>query len=151
MWSEPLTVGGGVSIEKISAREWRRSKRYVPASCHRAFHLSSSPSSAGLSGRVIGWLASNPSDIPTSVFLLPPASCPLPPDAIDFLADEPFRDARHDLLDDGLHLFGGTEREPLDHAPGHIVDHRVGDGGRRRRPLAGEPRRRGASRPPFRG
>src|SRR5256885_7939089 len=104
MCSDPLTVGGGVSIEKIPGRDWVRSKRYVPASCQRAFHLSSSPSSAGLSGSAIGW-GSDPSGIPTSVFLLPAASCPLSPDALDFLANEPFRDARHDLLDHRLQLF----------------------------------------------
>src|SRR5437868_15537953 len=49
-WSEPLTVGGGVSIEKTSARGRVRSKRYTPEASHRGIHLASSPSSAGLSG-----------------------------------------------------------------------------------------------------
>src|SRR5438552_11412327 len=49
--SDPLTVGGGVSIEKISARDRVRSKRYTPALSHRAIHFPSSPSRAGFSGR----------------------------------------------------------------------------------------------------
>ena len=43
MCNDPLTVGGGVSIEKISARAWLRSNRYVPASSQIADQRSSSP------------------------------------------------------------------------------------------------------------
>src|SRR6266540_7101858 len=53
--SEPLTVGGGVSIEYTSARGRVRSKRYTPVSSQRAIHFASSPSSAGLSGTRTGW------------------------------------------------------------------------------------------------
>src|SRR5438445_315800 len=49
--SDPLTVGGGVSIEKTSARGRVRSNRYTPASSHRGIHLASRPSRAGFSGR----------------------------------------------------------------------------------------------------
>src|SRR5262249_20848510 len=49
-WSEPLTVGGGVSIEYTSSRDRLRSKRYVPDASHCAAHLGSRPSSAGFSG-----------------------------------------------------------------------------------------------------
>src|ERR1700686_2607509 len=48
--SDPLTVGGGVSIEKISDRGRVRSKRYTPVSSHRGAHLASIPSRAGFSG-----------------------------------------------------------------------------------------------------
>src|SRR6266850_6164033 len=47
---EPLTVGGGVSIEYTSSRGRARSNRYVPDSSHCAVHLASRPSSAGFSG-----------------------------------------------------------------------------------------------------
>src|SRR5580693_7935198 len=50
MWSEPDTVGGGVSMEKTSSRVAEASKRYVPASSQAAAQRSSSPSRAGLSG-----------------------------------------------------------------------------------------------------
>lgn len=50
MWRLPLTVGGGVSIEKISARDFVRSNRKVPSASHRFDHLASSPSRAGFSG-----------------------------------------------------------------------------------------------------
>src|SRR5215471_14389892 len=50
MWREPLTVGGGVSIEKISARVLVRSNRYVPSASQRVDHFSSSPSRLGFSG-----------------------------------------------------------------------------------------------------
>ena len=50
--SEPLTVGGGVSIEKTSdaVRDARRTGRRPDAS-HRGIHFASSPSRAGFSGR----------------------------------------------------------------------------------------------------
>src|SRR5882757_8205782 len=50
MCREPLTVGGGVSIEKISARSWLRSNRYVAFSSQTTDHRCSRPSSDGLSG-----------------------------------------------------------------------------------------------------
>ena len=50
MCSDPLTVGGGVSIEKTSARSRERSKRYVPSDSHRRAHRSPRPSRLGLSG-----------------------------------------------------------------------------------------------------
>src|SRR5882672_1727712 len=52
-WSEPLTVGGGVSIEYTRSRSAVRSKRYVPSVSQRAFHFASSPSRAGFSGTVM--------------------------------------------------------------------------------------------------
>src|SRR5690242_19029904 len=61
--SEPLTVGGGVSIEYTWSRGRLRSNQYVPSACHRAFHFDSRPSSAGLSGREIGCAGSSTSDI----------------------------------------------------------------------------------------
>src|SRR5690242_17974574 len=48
--SDPLTVGGGVSIEYTSARGRDRSNSYTPSAAHRSIHLCSSPSRAGLSG-----------------------------------------------------------------------------------------------------
>src|SRR5439155_7077560 len=51
--NEPLTVGGGVSIEKTSARGRLRSNRYTPEASQRAIHFASSPSSAGFSGNGI--------------------------------------------------------------------------------------------------
>src|SRR6476469_6681959 len=51
--SEPLTVGGGVSIEKTSSRVFARSKVYVPSASHRDAHFSSSPSRLGFSGAAI--------------------------------------------------------------------------------------------------
>src|SRR5262245_43047124 len=112
-WSDPLTVGGGVSMENTSARERSRSKRYVPAASQRAFHFSSRPSSAGFSGRFIGWVSSAPWGIPT--------------DSIDFLADEPLGDSGDDLLDDGLHLGGRAERQLLNYTTSNIINHRLGD------------------------
>src|SRR5215470_9748556 len=56
-WSEPLTVGGGVSIEYTWSRERERSNRYVPDASHCAAHFASRPSRAGFSG----------TDIPTIV------------------------------------------------------------------------------------
>jgi hypothetical protein len=53
MCREPLTVGGGVSTEKISPRGLERSNRYVPSASHRADHFSSSPSRLGFSGAAI--------------------------------------------------------------------------------------------------
>ena len=50
----PLTVGGGVSIAKTSARGRVRSKRYTALASQRAIHFCSSPSSAGLSGTLTG-------------------------------------------------------------------------------------------------
>ena len=50
MCSEPEAVGGGVSIEKTSARSAVSSKWYVPSDSHRAPHVASSPSSDGFSG-----------------------------------------------------------------------------------------------------
>jgi hypothetical protein len=50
MWSDPLTVGGGVSMAYISAPDLLRSKRKVPSASHPAAHLASRPSSVGLSG-----------------------------------------------------------------------------------------------------
>ena len=50
MCSDPLTVGGGVSIEKISSRVLERSNRYVPSASQRVDHFSSSPSRLGFSG-----------------------------------------------------------------------------------------------------
>src|SRR5882757_5881136 len=49
-WSDPLTVGGGVSIEKTSDRGRARSKRYTPDASHCGIHLASSPSRTGFSG-----------------------------------------------------------------------------------------------------
>src|SRR4051812_33212301 len=49
-WSEPLTVGGGVSIEKTSARSAVRSKAYVPCWSHAAPQRASRPSRVGFSG-----------------------------------------------------------------------------------------------------
>src|SRR6185295_6274317 len=49
--SEPLTVGGGVSIENTSERGRVRSKRYTPDPSHSGAHFASSPSRAGFSGR----------------------------------------------------------------------------------------------------
>src|SRR4051812_8481764 len=46
----PLTVGGGVSIEKTSSRVLLRSKRNVPSASQRLAHFCSSPSRLGLSG-----------------------------------------------------------------------------------------------------
>jgi hypothetical protein len=42
--SDPLTVGGGVSIANTSCRGLDLSKRYVPSSFHRCDHLVSRPS-----------------------------------------------------------------------------------------------------------
>jgi hypothetical protein len=50
MCNDPLTVGGGVSIEKISLRAWLRSNRKVPPSSQIADQRYSSPSSVGFSG-----------------------------------------------------------------------------------------------------
>src|SRR3954471_12290819 len=50
MWRLPLTVGGGVSTEKISARDFVRSNRKVPSASQRFDHFCSSPSTVGLSG-----------------------------------------------------------------------------------------------------
>src|SRR5438132_1573676 len=50
MCSAPETVGGGVSMAKISSRVFVRSKRYVPCSSQRARHVASRPSSVGFSG-----------------------------------------------------------------------------------------------------
>src|SRR5512134_2818183 len=61
--SEPLTVGGGVSMENTSSRGRDRSNRYTPLASHRAAHLSSRPSSAGLSGTEIRSAGSWPSGI----------------------------------------------------------------------------------------
>src|SRR3954453_14926357 len=49
-WSDPLTVGGGVSMENPSARVFARGKRYTPDSSQRGIHFASSPSRAGFSG-----------------------------------------------------------------------------------------------------
>src|SRR4051812_20584688 len=49
-WSDPLTVGGGVSMAYTSARGRVRSNRYTPDASHCEIHLVSSPSSAGFSG-----------------------------------------------------------------------------------------------------
>src|SRR5687768_16382346 len=93
---EPLTVGGGVSMEKTSPRARERSNRYVPSASHRARHFASSPSRAGFSGsRISGteplWgLLAN---------------------AIDLVADHALGDVGHHVADDVLH---GTGREPLD-------------------------------------
>src|SRR5690349_7553125 len=51
MCSSPDTVGGGVSMAYTSERSFERSNAYVPSSCQRRAHLSSSPSSDGRSGR----------------------------------------------------------------------------------------------------
>src|SRR5438309_10508000 len=48
--SEPLTVGGGVSIEYTWSRGRARSNWYVPDASHCAVHLASRPYSAGFSG-----------------------------------------------------------------------------------------------------
>src|SRR3954470_8519017 len=53
--SDPLTVGGGVSIAYTWSRVFDRSNAYVPSASHRAAHLSSSPSRLGFSGTVIPW------------------------------------------------------------------------------------------------
>ena len=50
MWRDPLTVGGGVSTEKISSRVWLRSKRNVPAASQASGQRTSSPSRDGFSG-----------------------------------------------------------------------------------------------------
>ncbi len=50
--SDPLTVGGGVSIENTSARSDDFGNRYSPASSHTRAHLTSIPSSDGRSGTV---------------------------------------------------------------------------------------------------
>src|SRR5438128_1077845 len=50
MCSEPLTVGGGVSMEKISARVRDRSNRYTPPDSQACAQRSPIPSSVGLSG-----------------------------------------------------------------------------------------------------
>ena len=52
MCSEPLTVGGGVSIEKMRSFGAPGSKRYVPLASHRADQAASSPLKLGLSGTV---------------------------------------------------------------------------------------------------
>src|SRR4051812_19978925 len=49
----PLTVGGGVSIEKICSRVLVRSKRKVPSASQRVDHFCSRPSSVGFSGTVM--------------------------------------------------------------------------------------------------
>src|SRR5690348_4534880 len=50
-WSEPLTVGGGVSMENTSSRRAVSLKRYVPSFSHCWVHFASRPSSAGFSGK----------------------------------------------------------------------------------------------------
>src|SRR5664279_1827414 len=50
MCSAPLAVGGGVSMDQICARSLVRSKVYVPCSAQTRIHLSSRPSTDGLSG-----------------------------------------------------------------------------------------------------
>src|SRR4051794_15128638 len=50
MCREPLTVGGGVSIEKISARVLERSKPNVPSASQWADQRSSRPSRVGFAG-----------------------------------------------------------------------------------------------------
>src|ERR1700728_618370 len=50
MCSEPLMVGGGVSIEYTSPRGAERSKAYTPESCHEVSHFRSRPASDGFSG-----------------------------------------------------------------------------------------------------
>src|SRR5674476_224265 len=52
MWSAPLAVGGGVSMDQICARVLLRSQVSVPCSAHTRIHLSSRPSMDGLSGMV---------------------------------------------------------------------------------------------------
>ncbi|CAM5589488.1 hypothetical protein SALBM135S_08121 [Streptomyces alboniger] len=75
-WSEPLTVGGGVSMEKISSRVFERSKAYTPDSSHRLDHLSSSPSRTGLSGTPAGrWVNVMPGN---AIQALRPAASPFP-------------------------------------------------------------------------
>src|SRR6185312_8435661 len=48
--SDPLTVGGGVSIANTSPRVFDRSNANVRSASQRSAHLSSSPSRLGLSG-----------------------------------------------------------------------------------------------------
>ena len=50
MCSAPLTVSGGVSMEKTASRGAAESNLYYAASSHRRDHFSSIPSSDGLSG-----------------------------------------------------------------------------------------------------
>src|SRR3954463_12550148 len=56
-WSEPLTVGGGVSMENISARSLSPSNSYTRAASHARRHLVTKPSKEGLSGTAGGWRA----------------------------------------------------------------------------------------------
>src|SRR3954452_19544406 len=55
--SEPLTVGGGVSIAYTCSRLLVRSNVYVPAASQADAHFSSSPSRLGSSGTVMPLLA----------------------------------------------------------------------------------------------
>lgn len=50
-WSEPLTVGGGVSIEKTRSLGKPGSKEYVFDSSHTSAHLLSIPTNEGLESK----------------------------------------------------------------------------------------------------
>src|SRR5437867_4408696 len=136
--SEPLTVGGGVSMEKTSARGRLRSNRYTPEASQRAIHFASSPSSAGFSGNGIrrsytetGELANGQRLFERRAYLL------------YLLAHEAFGDPGYEV---GRGVADDLVRHSLEHASRHIVHDRIGDHRRRRRHGTG-PRGRLRRRP----
>src|SRR4051794_39136981 len=56
-WSEPLTVGGGVSMENVFARSLSPSNSYTRAASQARRHLVTKPCKEGLSGTAGGWRA----------------------------------------------------------------------------------------------
>src|SRR5437016_2209416 len=118
--SDPLTVGGGVSIAKTAERGCVRSKRYTPASSHRAIHLSSRPSRAGFSG-----VFNNSPTRQLANFQLSDGGL----DALDLFLHEPLGDGRHDL---GDRLAHDAVRQLIEDTARHLVDEAVGDGRRGR-------------------
>src|SRR5688572_18267438 len=142
--SDPLTVGGGVSIEYTSLRGRDRSNRYTPPLSHCAIHLASRPSRAGLSGsrRRAGSSAVNGRGIRKSYYR--GAAAP----------KRRLRNAVLDALDLFTHQALGDFRNDIGHrlanrALGHLIEHAARDfvdevGGNHRRCRGGGPGRRGS-------